>query len=159
MHLLYWSGDNTECKHYTNVFWPDGCLPMPKLFPPCLQSAGLKCQPLHEGCQNTKYRAVYFKEERAMWHRARKARRIAEWTSKRPIHVRSYRYVICPCLASSSQPFYLLVLKKVNPSLPFSNSGKSPRKKKSSIQATEHSGVPGRPPIPAFPQIRKSVFN
>lgn len=42
-------------KHYTNSFWPvDGCLPTPKLSPPCLQSAGLKCQPLHAGCQNTK---------------------------------------------------------------------------------------------------------
>lgn len=44
------------CKHYTNFFWPvDGCLPTPKLFPPCLQSAGLKCQSLHAGCQNTKW--------------------------------------------------------------------------------------------------------
>lgn len=126
------------CKHYTNGFLASRWMLTDAKTFPSLSSKRWTQMPA-SACGLPKYKVKYgaghFKEERAVWHCARKARCTAEWTPKRPIHVRSFlpvTSVVCPCLASSSQPFYLLVLKKVTPSLPFANilCGKPPRKKK-----------------------------
>lgn len=138
MHLLYWSGDNTVCMQTLHKLFLAGrwMLTHAQTFP-SLSSKRWAQMPA-SACGLPKYKAKcgagHFKEERAVWRCARKACCTAEWTPKRPIRVGSFLPVtgaVCPCLASSSRPFYLLVLKKVPPSLPFSNilCGKPPRNK------------------------------